>query len=197
MPLEAFEHLNPDKKQKLIHAAIREFSDNPYERVSVFNIAKNAEISRSGFYYYFVDKEDVYGYLLEQLCTAFERELDGGCSVLELHRVVFDFFARYKGTEQQNLIFRVIENMKPSVQSVFASSISHPKFHPCLQLRDTEKLKTFGEKDNNFFGFMTISCTVHALRAYYETDEPVESIRARLDRSMDFIKFGVVKEEFR
>lgn len=197
MPLEAFEHLNAEKKEKLINAAIREFSDYPYERASVFNIAKNAGISRSGFYYYFVDKEDIYHYLLDMLCQDFERELNEETSILNLHRIFFAFFAKFKGTERQNLIFRVLENMKPAVQDLFVSTLNRPGMRAHIVFRDTYKLKTSDRQDNGFYVVTSINCTMHALKAYYETDIPVEKILERLDRYMEYLKFGVVKEEFR
>lgn len=197
MPQEAFEHLSAEKKEKLVNAAIREFSEFPYERASVFNIAKNAGISRSGFYYYFNDKEDVYRYLLSELCRDFERHMERDISVLNLHRCFFSFFAKFKGTERQNLIFRVLENMKPSVQNMFINSLKGPAIRPNVEFQDREKLKTSGEQDEGFWAIVAVTCTTHALKAYYETDEPAERILERLDRYMEYFKYGIVKEEYR
>ncbi len=198
MPLEAFRHLEPQKKERLLAAARREFSEHPYERVSVFNIMKGAGVSRSGFYYYFKDKEDLYRYLLEQLRAEFERELRDDQSVLDIHRAVFDFFAKFKGTERQNLIFRVLENMKPAVQNLFAKSLVRPPtFDARFRLRDMEKLKAGSARDYGFFAFMVMSCTMNALKVYYETDEPAGEIRARLDRGIDYLKYGILKEAYR
>ncbi|MEG0912932.1 MAG: TetR/AcrR family transcriptional regulator [Oscillospiraceae bacterium] len=198
MPLEAFEHLNEQKKQTLLDAAVREFSDNPYERASIFNIAKSAGISRSGFYYYFADKEDIYSFLLDRICTELESMLVGEISVLDLPEKVFDHFAQFKGTEKQNLIFRVLENMKPSVQSFFASNMAKTQMiKNRLQIADMDKLKAETENDIRLFGFMTANCIVLALKAYYETDIPLDIIRGRLNRGLGYIKYGIVKEESR
>ena len=67
MPTEAFYKLQPDKKRVILDAAEQEFSAHSYDKVSVFNIARNAGMSRSGFYYYFSGKEDIYQLILFEL----------------------------------------------------------------------------------------------------------------------------------
>ena len=75
MPTEAFFHLEEQKKMVLLESAVSEFSALPYEKVSIFKIAQNAGVSRSGFYYYFKDKEDIYKYLIDQIKEEFMTEL--------------------------------------------------------------------------------------------------------------------------
>lgn len=197
MPQEAFANLKPEKKQRLINAAIREFSEKPYERASVFDIAKNADISRSSFYYYFTDKEDVYNYILEEFFAEFEQQLPENRSVLDLHLMIFDFFAKFKGTEKQNLLFRVLENMKPSVQNMFQATIDPNRRSERIPLEDTEKLVLTEKNDLPFYYFVTITCTMHALKNYYDSDGSLEEIRSKLCRYMEYLHSGVLKEEFR
>ncbi len=64
MPPEAFYKLPPDKKHAILDAAEQEFSAHSYDKVSVFNIARNAGMSRSGLYYYISGKEDIYQFML-------------------------------------------------------------------------------------------------------------------------------------
>ena len=59
MPAEAFFKLEKEKQNILLKSAVKEFSSLPYAKVSVFKIAQNAQVSRSGFYYYFKDKADI------------------------------------------------------------------------------------------------------------------------------------------
>ncbi len=67
MPTERFYHLPEEKKEMIREAAIREFCRVPFEKASINKIVKNAEISRGSFYTYFQDKEDVLGYIYEDL----------------------------------------------------------------------------------------------------------------------------------
>ena len=66
MPSDTFLRLNDEKKKKLIDASFKEFSINNFNDVSINRIIKEASISRGSFYMYFVDKKDLYFYLLEQ-----------------------------------------------------------------------------------------------------------------------------------
>lgn len=65
MPKQTFLNL-PDVKQKTImESALKEFSSNDYENVSISAIVANAGIAKGSFYQYFNNKEDLYCYLLE------------------------------------------------------------------------------------------------------------------------------------
>lgn len=67
MPTERFYHLPDEKKKMIREAAIKEFCRVPLEKASINKIVKNADISRGSFYTYFQDKEDVLGYIYEDL----------------------------------------------------------------------------------------------------------------------------------
>ena len=66
MPSDTFLRLNDEKKSKLLEASFKEFSLNNFNDASINRIIKEAGISRGSFYMYFVDKKDLYFYLLEQ-----------------------------------------------------------------------------------------------------------------------------------
>ena len=66
MPSDTFLRLNDEKKKKLVDASFKEFSLYNFNDVSINRIIKEAGISRGSFYMYFVDKKDLYFYLLEQ-----------------------------------------------------------------------------------------------------------------------------------
>ena len=59
MPTKAFERLQEEKKQKIINAALIEFSENTVDSASVNSIAKRAGVSRTTLYYYFSDIQEV------------------------------------------------------------------------------------------------------------------------------------------
>lgn len=63
MPTNTFLNLNPEKIERVDHAALHEFSCHPYDEVSINVIIKAAGISRGSFYQYFEDKKDLYEYV--------------------------------------------------------------------------------------------------------------------------------------
>ncbi len=65
MPKDLFFTIHEEKKTRIIEAAIKEFSAQLYEKASINQIIKEADISRGSFYQYFEDKEDLYFFLIE------------------------------------------------------------------------------------------------------------------------------------
>ena len=66
MPSATFLRLSKEKKDKLIKAAFKEFSNVNFNDASINKIIKDAGIPRGSFYMYFENKKDLYFYLLEQ-----------------------------------------------------------------------------------------------------------------------------------
>ena len=66
MPSSTFLNLAPEKQEKLLSAAVREFTERPYNEASINRIVREAGIPRGSFYMYFRDKEDLFHYLMEE-----------------------------------------------------------------------------------------------------------------------------------
>lgn len=64
MPKQTFFNLPEEKRERIIEAALEEFSDNDYQSVSISRLVQAAEIAKGSFYQYFQDKADLYHYLL-------------------------------------------------------------------------------------------------------------------------------------
>lgn len=65
MPSATFFRLAPEKQERLLTAATREFSRRPFSEASINQIIKDAGIPRGSFYMYFADKEDLFRYVME------------------------------------------------------------------------------------------------------------------------------------
>jgi AcrR family transcriptional regulator len=65
MPKDTFHNLKPDKKDRIIQAAIQEFAQYHYNEANLSRIIKDAGIARGSFYQYFEDKQDLFRYLFE------------------------------------------------------------------------------------------------------------------------------------
>lgn len=79
LPSSTFFNLAPEKREKLLSAAIREFTERSYSEASINRIIRAAHIPRGSFYMYFRDKEELFRYLMresmEQLLAVFSRLL--------------------------------------------------------------------------------------------------------------------------
>ncbi len=67
MPTQTFFRLPEEKRKKILLAAIHEFSTETFDKVSINQIIKEANISRGSFYMYFEDIYDVALYLMQQM----------------------------------------------------------------------------------------------------------------------------------
>ena len=65
MPKSTFVNLSEEKKNKIFHAALREFSTRGFSQASINQIVRAAAISKGSFYQYFSGKEDIFLYMLE------------------------------------------------------------------------------------------------------------------------------------
>lgn len=65
MPSLRFEKIDKEKRDRIIYVALEEFANNEYEKVSINKIIKKADISRGSFYTYFIDKEDLFLYIVK------------------------------------------------------------------------------------------------------------------------------------
>jgi len=65
MPKSTFYNLDKEKQNRIIEAAIDEFSQNTFHKASVTSIINKADIASGSFYQYFTGKGDLYKYIIE------------------------------------------------------------------------------------------------------------------------------------
>src|SRR5512135_705009 len=60
MPFSRFEKLAPEKRERLLDAAAREFAMHGFADASINRILEQAQMSKGATYYYFEDKADLF-----------------------------------------------------------------------------------------------------------------------------------------
>ena len=73
MPNQTFFNLPEKKRQKITELAIAEFASADYDTASISNIVKQAKIAKGSFYQYFVDKKELYLYVVD---LAYKQRMD-------------------------------------------------------------------------------------------------------------------------
>lgn len=66
-PLERYFKLPQEKRDRLVAAARAEFAAHGFERASYNRIIEAADVSKGAMYYYFIDKADLFGEVIDQL----------------------------------------------------------------------------------------------------------------------------------
>lgn len=69
--------IDPSKRDRIINAAIEEFSSFPYEKASTNTIVKNAGISKGLLFHYFGNKEQLYEALIQFAVDTLYQEIGG------------------------------------------------------------------------------------------------------------------------
>ncbi|MFD0621385.1 TetR/AcrR family transcriptional regulator [Paenibacillus sp. GCM10027629] len=61
-----FLNLNPDKQERIMNAAMKEFAQKGYEQASTNEIVKDAEISKGILFHYFKNKKEMFLFLFDR-----------------------------------------------------------------------------------------------------------------------------------
>ncbi|MEM5781225.1 MAG: TetR/AcrR family transcriptional regulator, partial [Lawsonibacter sp.] len=103
MPTSTFFRLPEEKRQRLLDAAWEEFSRTGFSDASINQIIRNAHIPRGSFYQYFVDKKELFWYLLDGIREYFFdifqdalRDVDGDLFAVPVR--AFDRFIGQRGS---------------------------------------------------------------------------------------------------
>jgi len=88
---QAFQNLEEKKRNKIINAALREFSIHNYETASTNKIVKDAKISKGILFHYFGSKKNLYLYLYDYVTTIFSEAINSSVDMEEP-----DIFKRYE-----------------------------------------------------------------------------------------------------
>lgn len=84
---------DPDKSRtRILHAAIREFSEHGLAGARTSTIAAAAQVNKALLYYYFRDKESLYGAALEAVAT---QVAESALAVLEMQCSAGERFLRF------------------------------------------------------------------------------------------------------
>ena len=60
-----FFSLKPEKRERIINAALKEFAKNGYDKASTNEIVKESGISKGSLFNYFISKKELYLFLLD------------------------------------------------------------------------------------------------------------------------------------
>lgn len=71
-----FFNLEPEKRERIINAALKEFARNGYEKASTNEITKEAEISKGSLFSYFNSKKELYLFLLDYVVQVIDQIYD-------------------------------------------------------------------------------------------------------------------------
>ena len=157
---EVLKNMNPEKRDRIINAALEEFSNNSFDKASTNNIVKNAGISKGLLFHYFDNKKSLHEflekYVVKIVIASLQNNLDWDESdffnrmkqiALIKGRLtlrfpsIFEFFTNIIKDKDYNEILEYRENYAPGLlEKVYTHNIDYSKFKPDLDMEKTMKI---------------------------------------------------------
>lgn len=200
MPTSTFMNLPTEKREKILRAAVAEFSRKNYGEASINRIIQAAEIPRGSFYQYFADKQDLFHYVLRHYGEGLERvvleSLDAvGGSMPDLPLALFDRIvasSRDGGEQVRDILEIMRQNAGMDVRSFW-------DFHAVMQLlltrMDLSQLSIANEEEAMALIDLLIAAAGQAFMAVCCGKLTPEESRRRLSNKIALLRRGVEKQE--
>lgn len=199
-----FLNLSEEKKERIIHSALEEFSQRTFNDASITNIVKKAEISRGSFYQYFENKESIYQYLVNYLYTKHRNDLyqllvknSGNLydALTEFYDAYIDevvhskYFSFYKNT------FLYVNHYLVGKDGIFSlsnqSSNREKQQQQFIEIINIDNLKTdSGEEVLEYIYFM-VNTIHHMVIDGFVSELPTEEIKAKSFRAVNWLYYGI------
>lgn len=204
MVSKTFLNLKEEKQERIIQAALVEFSRVPMHEASVTNIVKGAEISRGSFYQYFGGKESLYLYIVQALYKKHRQDLyeqiksnDG-----DLYQSLLDFYREYIDEIMSSEYFSFYENTflhgnhyLIGPDGIFSLSNRSRKRkveqEDFVSLINMDHLRTDSEEDLLEFIYFTVNLIHQMVVEGFVNGLSGEEIKERSLRAVNWLYYGI------
>lgn len=207
MVSKTFLNLKEEKKDRIIQAALAEFSRVPMNEASVTNIVKEAAISRGSFYQYFGGKESLYQYIIQDLYSKHRKDLYEKIKENEgdLYQSLLDFYGDYIDEIMGSEYFPFYENTFLYVNHYLIgqegllslSNRSHKRRveqEDFVSLVNMDDLRTDSKDDLLEFIYFTVNLIHQMVVEGFVNDLSGEEIEKRSMRAVNWLYYGIQDE---
>ena len=163
-----FKSLPAEKQQRILKAALREFTEHSFAQASTNRIVKDAGIGKGMLFYYFKSKKDLYYYLADYGMDYIKREL-----LDKVDEGVTDFIEKNK---QMSMIKMKAYQQNPEVFNFVAALMLNRD--PMFSGAPEEKLVNM-----RIYGYQMMFENIHKslFREDIDADEAIRLIRLSMD----------------
>jgi len=141
MPKDVFDKIPKDRQLKLIKPAIKEFTRRSYDKINVTSLTNTMKILRTDFYYYFLDKDDLYDKLLD------------------IFKDLINYNERMTFKEARINLFREITLISSSRTKTFIEDITET-YEPMFTIELSERIIEMFDCSNVSYKELTIRCMI-------------------------------------
>lgn len=203
-----FLNLKEEKQDRIIQAALEEFSENSFSDASITSIVKKAKISRGSFYQYFGNKENLYQYLVNKLYVKHRQDLYNTIknNSGNLYDSLIDFYNHYIDEVMTSKYFSFYKNTFLHVNhyligegglfSLFSTSTNRRKDQAdFIMIINMDDLRTDSKKDLLEFIYFTVNLIHHMIIDGFVNDLTAEEIKERSFRAVNWLYYGIQDEK--
>jgi len=201
MPRETFYNLEKGKKDKIIGAAIKEFTEFELHKARVSNIIKEAKIPRGSFYQYFEDIDDLYYYVIDDV---FNKIFDEGYKHTKLTNDIFEYVEMtfevdmegYQNDKRHKFIMNVLKSIGSNVEYLEHHNNKRETYiQGVLDQMDLSKLRVTTKEDKiRMYEFMQNIKRMVIQKALMKNLSSQET-KDLLKWHLKILKHGLLKEE--
>ncbi|AIO18949.1 putative HTH-type transcriptional regulator YvdT [Candidatus Izimaplasma bacterium HR1] len=202
MPKETFSNLDENKKNIIIDAAIKEFTENELHKARVSNIIKEAGIPRGSFYQYFEDIDDLYYFVIDltfdEIFTEGYKHSEMTNDLFEYIRLTFDVdYNAYANQKRHRFMKNVFKSIGSNMEFIEHHHNRRKDYIiTILNRMDLSDIRIGNEIDElvRLYEFLQ-----HIKRSVIQgalmKNLTFEAARKELDWHLDILKHGLLKEE--
>lgn len=201
MPSERFYRLSEEKQFLIWKASMKEFIAQPFEKVSINKIIKEAGISRGSFYTYFEDKRDLLSFLLrdterkwKEFCLDCLGKTDG--DIVSTMERMMEFGLEFC---KNNDLFRLHKNLAVYPDTVLSECIETDIiWERTIGEEFFEKVNRDGLRDDTPEGVtrlmrLCIAAMMDGFVEYYKNPEREAKIKEEYKKMLDILRHGACK----
>ena len=205
MPTKTFANLDPEKSKRIIQAALDEFADKQFGQVNISDIIKQAKIPRGSFYQYFVDKEDLYLYIIDLIklekmnFLASSLSNQGDLNFIALVRKLYDDGVKFaiKYPKYVNILDHLMKNKNELYDKIMAENIVYAEnIYADLIEKDKQKGHIKKDIDTRTFAKIIVQLTTNIAIEELDLTNEEKSYKKMLERNdqiLKIIEYGVTK----
>jgi AcrR family transcriptional regulator len=128
------------RRERLIQSAVKLFSAQPYDDVSVHDIASEADVATGLLYYHFTDKQGLYAAALELLADRLKAAVDEAVASVDSSAEPLDRLSAALGAQ-----LRVISENPSGYRALLGGVAPHPKVRAVIERERKARLQLIGE----------------------------------------------------
>lgn len=195
MPSQTFLNLDSNKQKKLLDAAMNEFSRVSYTDASINQIIQNAGISRGSFYTYFIDKDDLFSYLLDlnkKRVFVLTKKVFVSCKgdIRTSFLMLYDVFTK---EIEEHMLARFLKNIFIYF-NFYREKFERPGHALFLYVKDSISTKNIRSDDLEFIFHLFMHNLFVSITEAVKNNN-VSGIREQYESKINILCYGIYKED--